>query len=129
MITVIFLFLALLFGYATTVILSMAITFAITSTSKNFVVKDFRIRRRYNLVQDLLWLPCVIPGAYVASWIGSALSQWMTGAAFIALLVVVLWANAWERRQRGIPHQIVMTLMSIAGVVAGVMIRVQSATQ
>lgn len=127
MITVIFLSIALLFGYATTVILSMATTFAITLTSKNFVVKDFKIRRRYNLVQDLLWLPCVIPGAYVTSWVGSALSQWMTGATLIAVLVGVLWANAWERRQRGIPHQIVMTLMSVAGVVIGFMIRLKSA--
>jgi uncharacterized membrane protein YfcA len=129
MMTVIFLSLALLFGYATTVILAMAATFAITSASKSFVVKDFKIRRRYKLLQDLLWLPCAIAGSYVASWVGSGLSQWMTGGAFVAVLVGVLWMNAWEMRQRGVPHQIVMTLMSVAGVVIGFMIRVQSAAQ
>jgi hypothetical protein len=129
MMTVIFLSIALLLGYATTVILSMAATFAITSTSKNFVVKDFKIRRRYKLLQDLLWLPCAIAGGYVASWVGSGLSQWMTGGAFVAVLVGVLWLNAWEMRQRGVSHQIVMTLMSVAGVVIGFMIRVQSAAQ
>ena len=129
MITVIFLSIALLLGYATTVLLSMASTFAITSTSKSFVVKDFKIRPRYKLLQDLLWLPCAIAGGYVASFIASGVNQWMAGAAFIALLTGILWTNRWEMRQRGVPHQVVMTLMSIAGVVIGFMIRIQSMTE
>jgi uncharacterized membrane protein YfcA len=129
MITGIFLAIALLLGYATTLVLSMVATFGITSLSHNFVVKDYRIRRRYKFLQDLIWLPCTVAGGYVASWVGAHVNQWITGAALIAVLVGVLWMNAWEMRQRGVPHQIAMTLMSVAGVVIGFMLRVQGATK
>ena len=129
MITAIFLSIALLLGYATTVILSMAATFGITSISKSFVVRDFKIRWRYKLLQDLLWLPCAIAGGFVASFIGAGISQWITGAAFIAVLASILWTNAWEMRQRGIPHQVAMTLISVAGTVIGFMLRIRSAAQ
>ncbi len=105
----------------------MAATFGVTSMSHYFVVKDYRIRRRYKFLQDLIWLPCAAAGAYVASWVGAHLNPWMTGGAFVAVLVGVLWVNAWERRQRGIPHQIAMTLLSVAGVVIGFMLRLQGA--
>lgn len=126
MITGIFLSIALLFGYATTVVLSMASTFAITSISQSFVVKNFMIRKRYKLLQDLLWLPWTVAGGYVTSWVGGGLNQWMTGAALIVVLVGVLWFNAWEMRQRGVPHQVAISLITIAGVVVGFMIRIQS---
>ncbi len=127
MITVIFLSIALLFGYATTVLLSMAVTFAVTSISKNFVVRDFKIRARYKLLQETTWLPCTIAGGYVASFISSGVSQWIAGAAFIAVLAGVLWTNAWEMRQRGVPHQVIMTVISIAGTVIGFMLRIRQA--
>lgn len=129
MMTGIFLSIALLLGYAATVVLSMAATFAITSISKDFVVKDFHIRRRYKFLQDVLWLPCAIAGGFVASWVGQGLNQWLAGAAFIAVLLGVLWTNAWEMRQRGVPHQLVMSVISIAGVVIGFMLRIRSAMQ
>ena len=129
MITVIFISIALLLGYATTVLLSMASTFAITSTSKSFVVENYKIRARYKFLQDLLWFPWTVAGAFVASFIGSAQSQWIGGAAFIAVLTLILWTNVWEMRQRGLPHQIVMTLITIGGTVLGFMLRIQSMAQ
>ena len=128
MTTGIFLFIALLLGYATTVILSMAAAFGITSLSPGFVVKEYRIRRRYKFLQDMIWLPCAIAGGFVASRVASHVNQYLTGAALIAALVAVLWMNTWEMRQRGIAHQLAMTAMSIAGVVIGFTIRMHSIT-
>ncbi|MDQ2834297.1 MAG: hypothetical protein M3Y50_11230 [Acidobacteriota bacterium] len=127
MMTGIFLSLALLLGYATTVALSMASTFAVTFISKEFVVKDFEIRGRYKLLQDVLWLPCAVAGGIVASWVGQNLSPWLAGTAFLTVLLGVLWTNAWEMRQRGIPHQLAMSAVSIAGVVIGFLLRIRSA--
>jgi hypothetical protein len=129
MVTAIFLSIALLLGYATTVVLSMATTFAITSASKNFVVKDFKIRRRYKFLQDLLWLPSTFVGAYVASLVAQQLNPWLIGTALVVVFVGVLWMNAWEMRQRGVPHQIAMTLMSVAGVATAFVLRYQQTKQ
>jgi hypothetical protein len=125
MMTAVFLLLALLLGYATTVALSLACVFGIASLSRGFVVKDLRITGRYRVAQDLLWLPCTGVGGYIASWVGMQVNQWILGGALIAVIVGVLWSNVWEMRQRGIPHQIAMTLISVAGVVLGFLLRIE----
>jgi hypothetical protein len=124
MMTAVFLLLALLLGYATTVALSLACAFGIASLSHDFVVKDFRLTGRYRFAQDLLWLPCTMVGGYIASWVGAQVNQWVLGGALIAVIVGVLWSNVWEMRQRGVPHQIAMTLISVAGVVLGFLLRI-----
>ena len=127
MITGIFLSLALILGYAITVVLSMAATFAISSVSPSFVVKDHRIRLRYKLLQDLVWLFCAIAAGYITSWVAQRVDPWLAKSALAAVLVVLLWVNTWEMRQRGIPHQVAMTLLSVAGVMIGFALRMRGA--
>jgi uncharacterized oligopeptide transporter (OPT) family protein len=120
MITATFLALGLFLGYTVTVGFSMAATFAITSVSHDFVAtKEFRMRRRFKVAQDVIWLVGATAGGYVASWVVGSSHPVIGAVALVAILVGVLWMNAWEMRQRGVPHQIVMSLMSAAGVAAG----------
>ena len=44
---------------------------------------------------------------------------WFSGALLAGAMILVLWTNAWEMRQRGAVHQILMSLMSVAGVAGG----------
>jgi len=126
MITGSFLLLALVLGYLVTVGLSMAATFGITAASPDMVAQDYRITQRYKFIQDGVWLVCTIVGAYVTALIlGRDHSPWMGGAALVAILVGVLWRNAWERRQRGIGHQILMSVATVVGVGAGFFFRLR----
>jgi lipoprotein signal peptidase len=127
MISGIFLVIAILLGYGTTVTLFAAATFGITSISRDLVEKEFRIREAYKWLQDGLWLPCTMAGGFVASLAGRQLSRWTVGGALVIVLVVVLWINLWERRQRGIAHQLAMTLITGGGVFLGVALRLHGA--
>jgi hypothetical protein len=55
----------------------------------------------------------------VAALINGPSHPWLVGAALVAILVGVLWRNAWEMRQRGLGHQISMSLVSAVGVATG----------
>jgi len=125
MITGSFLALALFLGYSVAVGLSMAATFGISAASPSFLAKDFRIRRRYKFVQDAVWLVCTTAGGYVAALIIGQTRPWLGAIGLIAALVGVLWVNAWEMRQRGIEHQIAMSLATALGVTAGFLIRLR----
>ncbi|WP_353066218.1 hypothetical protein RBB77_07750 [Tunturibacter psychrotolerans] len=124
MITGSFLLLALTLGYLVTVGLSMAATFGITAASPDLVAQDHRITQRYKFLQDGVWLVCTMVGAYVMALIlGREHSPWLGAAALVTVLVGVLWRNAWERRQRGIGHQILISLATLVGVGAGFFFR------
>jgi uncharacterized oligopeptide transporter (OPT) family protein len=123
MITGSFLALALFLGYAVTIGLSMAATFGISAASPSFVAENYRIRRRYKFVQDVVWLVCTTAGGYVAALVIGSTRPWLGGVGLVAILLGVLWTNAWEMRQRGTEHQIVMSLVTAAGVAAGFIIR------
>jgi hypothetical protein len=122
MVTLSYIALALFLGYAVTVGLSMAATFGITAASRSFVSRNYRIRARYKWVQDAVWLVCATAGGYAAALVAGGSHAWVVGSALIAILVGVLWLNAWEMRQRGLGHQISMSLASAAGVTAGFLI-------
>jgi hypothetical protein len=118
-ITVSYIALALFLGYVVTVGLAMAATFGITTASRDFVSKDYRIRAQYKYVQDAVWLVCATAGGYVAALVNGPSHSLVVGAGLGIILVGVLWMNAWEMRQRGLGHQISMSLVSIAGVAVG----------
>jgi len=103
----------------------MAATFGISAASPSFVAQDYRIRRRYKFVQDAVWLICTTAGGYVAALAIGPARPWMGGIGLIAILVGVLWTNAWEMRQRGIEHQIAMSIATVIGVTAGFLIRLR----
>jgi hypothetical protein len=125
MITGSFLALSLFLGYAVTIGLSMAATFGISAASPSFVAENYRIRRRYKFVQDVVWLICTTAGGYVAALVIGPARPWMGGVGLVVILVGVLWRNAWEMRQRGIEHQIVMSIATVVGVVVGFLIRLR----
>jgi hypothetical protein len=126
MITGSFLLLALVLGYLVTVGLSMAATFGITATSPDLVAQDHRITQRYKFIQEGVWLVCTTLGAYITALIlGKDHSPWLGAAALIAVLVGVLWKNAWERRQRGIGHQILISFATVIGVGMGFFLRLR----
>lgn len=122
MITGSFIALALFVGYAVAVGLSMAATFGITAAKPDFVLKDHRIRRRYKFVQDGIWLVCATAGGYAAALVNGQAHAWVVGPGLVAILVAALWINAWEMRQRGLGHQISISLGVVAGVTAGFML-------
>jgi hypothetical protein len=119
MITASYIALALFLGYVVAVGLSMAATFGITTASPNFVAENYRIRTRYKYAQDAVWLVCATAGGYVAALINGPSHSFLVGAALVTILVGVLWRNAWEMRQRGLGHQLSMSLASALGVATG----------
>jgi uncharacterized membrane protein YfcA len=124
-ITLSFIALALFLGYAVAVALSMAATFGITAVSSSFVSKNNRINRGYKFTQDAVWLVCAMAGGYVAALVNGASHSWLVGSGLVAILVAVLWMNAWEMRQRGLGHQLVMSAASAAGVAIGFMLHLR----
>jgi hypothetical protein len=125
MITASYIALALFLGYVVAVGLSMAATFGITAASSDFVSKEYRIRTRYKYAQDGVWLVCATAGGYVAALVTGRIHPWVVGLGLTAILVGVLWMNAWEMRQRGLGHQLTMSLVSVAGVAVGFLLHLR----
>jgi hypothetical protein len=112
-------------GYTVTVGLAMVATFALTAASPAFVVREYRIRQRYKLVQELLWLACATAGGYATATVTGTVYPWLSAILLAVMLILVLWTNTWEMRQRGLANQLLMSVMSIAGVATGFVLRLQ----
>ncbi len=117
--------LAVALGYLVTIGLSMAATFGITAASSSFVVRDHRIQPSYKYAQDAIWLLCTTAGGYAAALINGRTYSWIVAPGLAAILIAILWINAWEMRQRGLGHQIIMSLAAIAGVTAGFLLHLR----
>jgi hypothetical protein len=127
MVTATLIALALILGYVVTIGLSLAVTLWIGSAKPSMVTDQYRIRNSYKLLQEAVWLVCAAIGAYLTALVaGDVAPFWFVGSLLAAALIAVLWSNSWEARQRGLGHQILMTLVSICGVVAGYMLRMRS---
>lgn len=111
--------LALLLGYVLTVGCSMVATFGLTSASPEFVAKNYRVTPEYKRVQALVWLVAVTAGAFVTCAVAQGAYPWIVPVLLATILIGMLWVNSWEARQRGMAHQILMSLVTIVGVVAG----------
>jgi hypothetical protein len=110
-------------GYTVTVGMAIVTTFAITAADPTFVVREYRIRQRYKLVQELLWLACAVAGGYATATVTGTMYPWLTASLLAAILILVLWTNTWEMRQRGLANQLLMSAMSVAGVALGFLLR------
>ncbi len=125
MINAVLLATALILGYVVSVGLLMAATFMITSRAPRFVVKEYRIRKRYKLVEAIAWLACATAGGYVMATVAGKAHAWLSVMLLAAALILVAWTNSWEMRQRGIVYQLGITLLSVAGVALGLMLRLK----
>jgi hypothetical protein len=125
MITAVLIVSALILGYVVAVGLLMAATFGISSRAPGFVAKDYRIRNSYKVVHELTWLVCAAAGGYVAATVSGTTQPWISATSLVAVMILVLWTNTWEMRQRGILHQMLISLVSAAGVAAGFMLRLR----
>jgi hypothetical protein len=120
MITAMLIAVSLTTGYLVALGLSMATTFGITKSAPNLVLKDFRLKGGYKLLQEVAWLACVTVGAYLSAVVATpTMHPIFTGTLLAGVLVVVPWTNAWETWQKGLGHQLLMSVLSIAGVGVG----------
>jgi hypothetical protein len=125
MITASYIALAIFVGYVVTVGLSMAATFGITAASRDFVARDYRIKTGYKYAQDGVWLVCAVAGGYVTALVNGPSHSLLVGAGLVAILVAVLWMNAWEMRQRGLGHQISLSIGAVVGVTVGFLLHLR----
>jgi len=115
-----FILFALALGYAVAVGLLMLATFGITKAAPAFVVKDHLLKARYRFLQELVWLICVAVGSYASAWVAVLTTHpWLVAVALISVLLVMLWSNTWEMAQRGLGHQVAMSLTTVIGVSIG----------
>jgi hypothetical protein len=119
MITGTLILVAVLLGYVMTVGCSLVATFGLASASPDFVTREHRLTAGYKRVQALIWGACATAGGFVTCAVAQGTREWEVAVLLIASLIAVLWFNTWEARQRGMAHQILMSLVSILGVIVG----------
>lgn len=117
---------ALALGYCLVVLLSLMATMAVASAARGFVVREHCLRPGYKLTMELFWTVATVAAGFVAAAVaGPGMVGWATGAGLAGALILVLWTNTWEARQRGLPHQILLTLLTAVGVLSGVYVRLR----
>ena len=116
---------AIAVGYLVAVGISLLLTFAVTLSLPKFVEADHLIRNSYKLVHEGFWLLAAGAGGYVTAVVGKGIHPWLTEAALIAALLWVLWDNSWEARQRGMAHQVLITVFTVFGVAGGYLLQHQ----
>ena len=112
--------LAVLAGYIVAVSLILLSTMAIASAAPRFVIANHRVRGSYKLLHECMWFLSTMSGAVVTARIGAEVQPIRLVLVLSGTLLSILWWNTWEARQRGIAHQVLITILTVAGVVAGV---------
>jgi hypothetical protein len=110
---------SLILGYGLAVGCLLVATFGLTSASPAFVAKGYRITAGYKRLQALVWLLCSAAGGFVTCVVAQGLRPWVVPFVLAAAFIGMLWRNTWEARQRGMAHQILMSVVSIVGVATG----------
>lgn len=110
---------AILLGYTTAVAVSLITTMGIAASAPAFVVRDFRVRSPYKMLHEILWFLGALLGGLVTALAGMGISEWKAKLGLCVLLVLMLWRNSWEARQRGTAHQIFISVLTVAGVFCG----------
>ncbi len=114
---------ALFAGYLVAVVLSLITTLGIGSAFPSFVVENYYVKSGYKLLQDGIWLVCAVAAGYVSALVADGNSPLLVGGLLTGILIGVLWTNSWEARQRGMAHQILISVASVAGVTIGFLLR------
>ncbi|MBS1800900.1 MAG: hypothetical protein JSS95_13880 [Acidobacteria bacterium] len=124
MLTAALIVVSLVLGYVVTVALSMVSTFAIVHFRRGLVVQDRRLRTRYKLLQDLLWIVYSAVGGYLALLAANHAPLPLTAMLLAAILILVLWKNSQETRQVGLLYMLLTSACIIAGIAAAYMLRI-----
>jgi hypothetical protein len=121
MISVAVTLLALVLGYLLTVGCSLLSIFGIGSASPSFVMQNQRIGTGYKRVHALVWMICAMIGTFAAVFAAAVggVGVWVIAIPLGAALIGVLWVNTWESRQRGLAHQILLSMTTVIGVGTG----------
>jgi hypothetical protein len=123
MLSFIWIVIGLVAGYLVAVVLSLLATLGIGSAFPRFVMEDNRVRSGYKLLQDGIWLACTAAAGYVTALIATGWDPLLVGCLLAAILIGVLWANSWESRQRGMAHQILMSVATVVGITIGFLLK------
>jgi hypothetical protein len=115
--------LSVLIGYCLTIACALIGTMGLASAAPRFVIANHRVRGMYKLTHEVMWFLCVVVGSFVTARIGLGMSEWLQEIALTGVLLLMLWRNTWEARQRGIAHQILISLLTVAGVLIGFSLR------
>ena len=110
---------ALILGYTVAVALMMLSVFGIAGTRPRLAVDNYRVRIRYKLLQDLLWIVYAGLGAYLSVWVAADAHPSLTAALLAAILIGVLWKNPEEARQTGLLHMLLSSACILAGIAVG----------
>jgi hypothetical protein len=118
---------SLIAGYTLVAALTMFATFAIAKLSPTLAIKDHRLSNSYNLLQDLLWLIFSAAGGFVAVAVAGSTgaSPLFTAAALAVILLVVIWSNHSEARQRGFIHMLITSTCIVAGIAGAYVLRMK----
>ena len=115
--------LAVLAGYIVAVGLILLSTMAIASAMPRFVVQNFRVCGKYKFLHEFMWFLSTTAGTFVAARIASDVQPIRLALVLGAALLIILWRNTWEARQRGIAHQVLISVLTVAGVFAGISLK------
>ncbi len=115
--------LSVLAGYCVTIASALAGTMGVASAAPRFVIADHRVRGSYKWAHEAMWFCCVMLGGFVTARVGMGLSEWQQELGLTGVLLLMLWRNTWEARQRGLAHQILISLLTVAGVLVGFWVR------
>ena len=111
--------LSVLAGYCVTIACALMSTMSLASAVPRFVIANHRVRSSYKLTHETMWFCCVVLGGFVTAKVGSGMPQWWEEVALAGILLLMLWRNTWEARQRGTVHQLLISLLTVGGVMAG----------
>jgi len=114
---------SLIIGYVVVIALTMVSIFTIAKLHPHFVVKNHRLRARYKLLQDIFWFGFALIGGYVAIMAAAEASTSLTSALLVVILLIALWKNSEETKQRGLPHMLLASASIVAGIGAAYAIR------
>ena len=63
--------------------------------------------------------PMITAVSIAVALISGSSHPWLSAPLLAGTIILVLWTNTWEMRQRGVAYQTLMSFVSIAGVAAG----------
>jgi hypothetical protein len=109
---------SLILGYLVVIAFTMASVFTIATLHPHFPVENHRLRKRYKLLQSILWFVFAFIGGYMAIRAAAEASPLLASGLLAVILVFALWSNPTESKQRGLLHMLLASASIVAGISA-----------